>query len=61
MNRCIYAYRSWIAEFPDYTLNIKLKNPLVEAVVRAHFRIPPDVSVKPVLDGRMEDGGKKLI
>ena len=61
MNAVKYAYRVWIAEHPEYKATYRLKNAVTETALRVIFSIPSNVVVKPRLDNRLKNGGRKML
>lgn len=61
VNAVKYAYRVWVAEHSEYKATYRLKNAVTETALRVVFNIPSNVVVKPRLDNRLKNGGRKML
>lgn len=51
-------YRVWRVLYPELeNYRISIKPPKTEQEIRKLFGVPDDIDVKPILDGRMKNGG----
>lgn len=61
MNAVKYAHRVWVVEHPEYKATYRLRIAVTEFQLREFFKIPSSVKVKPRMDNRLKNGGRRML